>query len=40
MSRVYHVAAAVLACQPCERVKSGQVRDVNITFGCPHVPIP
>jgi hypothetical protein len=24
----------------CERVKSGQARDVNIIFGCPAVPIP
>jgi hypothetical protein len=24
----------------CERLKSGQVKDVNITFGCPNVPIP
>ena len=24
----------------CERVKSGQVKEVNIIFGCPHVPIP
>jgi hypothetical protein len=24
----------------CERLKSGQVKSVNITFGCPHVPIP
>jgi hypothetical protein len=24
----------------CDRVKRGEIKDVNIIFGCPHVPIP